>query len=114
MVTLSINGRVHQVDVRPDMPLLWVVRDVVGLTGTKFGCGMALCGACTVHLDGQPIRSCSRRAECADRGWRRSIAGRRYRPTEGLGQRKLLRGDGLLAPSLMGRGARILAVADNL
>src|SRR5207247_10867193 len=54
----SINGKDHTVDVPPDMPLLWVLRDVVGLTGTKFGCGMALCGACTVQLDGQPIRSC--------------------------------------------------------
>jgi isoquinoline 1-oxidoreductase alpha subunit len=58
MVTLNINGQAHQVDVPVDMPLLWVLRDVVGLTGTKFGCGMALCGACTVHLDGQPIRAC--------------------------------------------------------
>lgn len=55
---LTINGRKHQVDVPADMPLLWVLRDVVGLTGTKFGCGMSLCGACTVHLDGQAIRSC--------------------------------------------------------
>jgi isoquinoline 1-oxidoreductase subunit alpha len=55
---LTINGVVHQVDAPPDMPLLWVVRDLVGLTGTKFGCGMAQCGACTVHLDGAPIRSC--------------------------------------------------------
>lgn len=58
MVTLTINGKTHTVDVPPDMPLLWALRDVIGLTGTKFGCGMALCGACTVHLDGQPIRSC--------------------------------------------------------
>ena len=58
MVTLNINGTSHQVDVPPDMPVLWVLRDVVGLTGTKFGCGIAQCGACTVHLDGQPIRSC--------------------------------------------------------
>jgi len=58
VVTLNVNGKVHQVDVPPDMPVLWVLRDVMGLTGTKFGCGMALCGACTVHLDGQPIRSC--------------------------------------------------------
>jgi isoquinoline 1-oxidoreductase subunit alpha len=55
---LIINGRERQVDVPSDMPLLWVLRDVLGLTGTKFGCGMSLCGACTVHLDGQPIRSC--------------------------------------------------------
>ena len=58
MTTLNINGRDVTVDVPTDMPLLWALRDVVGLTGTKFGCGMALCGACTVHLDGQPIRSC--------------------------------------------------------
>jgi isoquinoline 1-oxidoreductase alpha subunit len=58
MVTLNINGQAHQVDVPVNMPLLWVLRDVVGLTGTKFGCGMALCVACTVHLDGQPIRAC--------------------------------------------------------
>src|SRR5882757_1546189 len=58
MATLNINGRDVTVDVPTDMPILWVLRDVVGLTGTKFGCGMALCGACTVQLDGQPIRSC--------------------------------------------------------
>jgi isoquinoline 1-oxidoreductase alpha subunit len=58
MVTLNINGRSHQLDIPDDMPLLWTIREAVGLTGTKFGCGMALCGACTVHLDGQPIRSC--------------------------------------------------------
>jgi isoquinoline 1-oxidoreductase alpha subunit len=58
-VSLRINGDTHQFDVPPDMPLLWVLRDVVGLTGTKFGCGVGACGACTVHLNGQPIRSCS-------------------------------------------------------
>ena len=58
MIKLSVNGRDTTLDVDPDMPLLWVLRDTLGLTGTKFGCGMALCGACTVHLDGQPIRSC--------------------------------------------------------
>jgi isoquinoline 1-oxidoreductase subunit alpha len=58
MMTLRINGLEHELDVPDDMPLLWVLRDVVGLTGTKFGCGVALCGACTVHLDGRPIRSC--------------------------------------------------------
>jgi len=58
MVTLNINGTDHQLDVADDMPLLWAIRDVVGLTGTKFGCGQALCGACTVHLDGVPVRSC--------------------------------------------------------
>lgn len=58
MIALNINGARREVDVPPDMPLLWVLRDVLGMTGTKFGCGMSLCGACTVHLDGQAIRSC--------------------------------------------------------
>ena len=58
MTILRINGKDHAVDVRSDMPLLWVLRDVIGLTGTKFGCGIAQCGACTVHLDGQAVRSC--------------------------------------------------------
>jgi isoquinoline 1-oxidoreductase alpha subunit len=58
MVTLQINGTSHTVDVPTDMPLLWVLRDVIGLTGTKFGCGIAACGACTVQVDGQAIRSC--------------------------------------------------------
>lgn len=57
-LTLSINGEGREVDVPEDMPLLWVLRDVVGFTGTKFGCGIAQCGACTVHLDGMPIRAC--------------------------------------------------------
>jgi len=57
-VELKINGQAHAVDVPTDMPLLWVLRDVLGMTGTKFGCGLSLCGACTVHLDGQAIRSC--------------------------------------------------------
>jgi isoquinoline 1-oxidoreductase alpha subunit len=58
MTTLNINGREESVSAPADTPLLWVLRDHVGLTGTKFGCGMALCGACTVHLDGAPVRSC--------------------------------------------------------
>jgi isoquinoline 1-oxidoreductase alpha subunit len=58
MVQLTINGQTHDVDVPPDMPLLWVLRDVIGLTGTKFGCGIAQCGACTVHVDGVALRSC--------------------------------------------------------
>lgn len=58
MIKLNVNGRDHTIDVRPDTPLLWVVRETFGLTGTKFGCGMAQCGACTVHLDGEAVRSC--------------------------------------------------------
>ncbi|HEX4635481.1 MAG TPA: (2Fe-2S)-binding protein [Rhizomicrobium sp.] len=58
MVTLNINGQSHDVNVSPDTPLLWALRDVLGMTGTKFGCGIAQCGACTVHLDGKPVRSC--------------------------------------------------------
>ena len=58
-ISLNINGQAYQVDVPPDMPLLWVIRDVVGLTGTKFGCGIAACGACTVHIDGVAVRSCA-------------------------------------------------------
>jgi isoquinoline 1-oxidoreductase alpha subunit len=56
---LMVNGQTYEVDVPPDMPLLWVIRDVIGLTGTKFGCGIAACGACTVHLDGVAVRSCA-------------------------------------------------------
>ena len=58
MTKLNVNGQTVEVDVEPDTPLLWVLRDTLGLTGTKFGCGMALCGACTVHLNGEPVRSC--------------------------------------------------------
>jgi isoquinoline 1-oxidoreductase alpha subunit len=58
MITLQLNGKTLQVDAAPDTPLLWVLRDHLGLTGTKFGCGVALCGACTVYLDGQPTRAC--------------------------------------------------------
>ena len=58
MVSLKINGEVRNADAPPDMPLLWVLRDILGLTGTKFGCGIAQCGACTVHIDGAPVRSC--------------------------------------------------------
>jgi isoquinoline 1-oxidoreductase subunit alpha len=57
-VKLTVNGKVHEVDAPPEMPLLWVLRDLLGLTGTKYGCGMAQCGACTVHLDGSAYRSC--------------------------------------------------------
>ena len=59
MITLTVNGRRHELDVEPETPLLWVIRDEIGLTGTKYGCGIAQCGACTVHLDGRAVRSCS-------------------------------------------------------
>jgi len=58
MIPLNINGSAHNVEVEPEMPLLWVLRDVLGMTGTKYGCGIAQCGSCTVHLDGNPVRSC--------------------------------------------------------
>ena len=77
MISLDVNGRRHDVDVSPEMPLLWVLRDTLGLTGTKFGCGMALCGACTVHVNGQPVRSCSTPASLA--------AGKKITTIEGLG-----------------------------
>jgi aerobic-type carbon monoxide dehydrogenase small subunit (CoxS/CutS family) len=68
MVSLNINGRRFDVDVEPETPLLWVLRDTIGLTGTKFGCGAAVCGACTVHVDGTPMRSCALRVDMlADR-----------------------------------------------
>ena len=75
-ITFTLNGTSQTVDVIPEMPLLWVLRDVIGLTGTKFGCGMSLCGACTVHLDGQPVRSCSMPVK--------SVAGKRVVTIEGL------------------------------
>jgi len=75
-VPLFINGKRRTVDADPAMPLLWVLRDVVGLTGTKFGCGIAQCGACTVHLDGAPVRSCSVPLSAA--------AGKRVTTIEGL------------------------------
>ena len=76
MVQLNINGRSQQVDVEPDTPLLWVIREQVGLTGTKYGCGVAQCGACTVHIDGEPVRSCSMAVSAA--------AGKRITTIEGL------------------------------
>jgi isoquinoline 1-oxidoreductase alpha subunit len=59
MISITVNGQRHEVDATPDTPLLWALRDHLGLTGTKFGCGAALCGACTVHIDGDAVRSCS-------------------------------------------------------
>ena len=58
MISLNVNGKNYSMDADPDMPLLWVIRDIVGLTGTKYGCGVAQCGACTVHLNGEAVRSC--------------------------------------------------------
>ena len=76
-INLDLNGRVVSVDVDPDTPLLWAIRDTVGLTGTKFGCGMAQCGACTVHLNGNPVRSCSTPLSAA--------TGKKVTTIEGLG-----------------------------
>ena len=76
MITLSLNGRDTRLDVDEDMPLLWVLRDIAGLTGTKYGCGMALCGACTVHLEGAPVRSCVTPV--------RAVSGKRVTTIEGL------------------------------
>ncbi len=81
MQTLLINGKSHHVDVEPDMPLLWVLRDVLDLTGTKFGCGKALCGACTVHLDGAAIRACVTPVTAA--------VGRRLTTIEAVGTTKI-------------------------
>ncbi|MFL6627635.1 MAG: (2Fe-2S)-binding protein [Burkholderiaceae bacterium] len=78
-VSLNVNGHVHKVDADPDTPLLWVLRDDIGLTGTKFGCGVAQCGACTVHLDGQPARSCVTPAT--------AVGGRKVTTIEGLQSR---------------------------
>jgi isoquinoline 1-oxidoreductase alpha subunit len=76
MITLNLNGRNTSVDVDADMPLLWVLRDILGLTGTKYGCGMALCGACTVHLEDQAVRSCVTPVS--------AVAGKRVMTIEGL------------------------------
>jgi isoquinoline 1-oxidoreductase subunit alpha len=75
VISLKINGKKFDVDVDPNMPLLWVLRDTLGLTGTKYGCGMALCGACTVHLNGVAIRSCTRRVSDAASGELTTIEG---------------------------------------
>ena len=75
-IQFTLNGKPQAVDVNPNMPLLWVLRDTLGMTGTKFGCGMALCGACTVHIDGQAIRSCVTPVS--------SVAGKKILTIEGL------------------------------
>jgi len=78
MITVKVNGKPYDVDVPPDMPMLWVLRDVIGLTGTKFGCGIAACGACTIQLDGQPIRTCVTPVS--------AIAGKSITTIEAIGQ----------------------------
>ena len=75
MISLTINGQSHNVDVEPDTPLLWAIRENVGLTGTKYGCGIAQCGSCTVHVDGVAMRSCSMPVSAA--------AGKRSPPSKG-------------------------------
>ena len=77
-ITLNINGKTHSVDIEPETPLLWVLRDNLGLTGTKFGCGIAACGACTIHIDGQPTRACQTAVS--------SAVGRQITTIEGLSQ----------------------------
>ena len=80
MISLEVNRKKYKVDVRPDTPLLWVIREALGLTGTKYGCGMALCGACTVHVDGEAIRSCVTPVS--------SVDGKRITTIEGIGKTK--------------------------
>jgi isoquinoline 1-oxidoreductase subunit alpha len=82
MVRLSINGKSHNADVEPDTPLLWVIRDTIGMTGTKYGCGIAQCGACTVHIDGVATRSCSVQVSDA--------VGKKITTIEGLAQNGVL------------------------
>ena len=76
MISFTVNGKAYKVDVAPDTPLLWVLRDTLGLTGTKYGCGLALCGACTVHVNGEPVRSCFTQVS--------QVAGRKITTIEGL------------------------------
>jgi len=82
MADLNVNGKTHEVDVDPNTPLLWVLRDTIGLTGTKYGCGIAQCGACTVHVDGIAMRSCSVPLS--------AVAGRQITTIEGLAQNGVL------------------------
>jgi len=78
MITLNVNGDSHTIDAPDDMPLLWALRDILGMTGTKFGCGLGLCGACTVHVDGDPIRSCILPLS--------AVTGKRVTTIEGVGK----------------------------
>jgi isoquinoline 1-oxidoreductase alpha subunit len=81
MITLDINGKATRLDADPDTPLLWALRDTLQMTGTKYGCGMGLCGACTVHLDGEPVRSCSTPLSAA--------AGKKVVTIEGVGRARV-------------------------
>jgi isoquinoline 1-oxidoreductase subunit alpha len=82
MISLTINGQTHNIDVEPDTPLLWAIRENVGLTGTKYGCGVAQCGSCTVHVDGVAMRSCATPAS--------AVAGKRITTIEGLADKGVL------------------------
>ncbi len=83
MIKLTVNGRSHTVDVEPEMPLLWVLRDRLSLLGTKYGCGISVCGACTVHVDGEPVRSCSLPVS--------AVVGKKIVTIEGLSEKGLHR-----------------------
>ena len=82
MISLTINGQAHNIDVEPDTPLLWAIRENAGLTGTKYGCGVAQCGSCTVHIDGVAVRSCSMPVSAA--------AGKRITTIEGIAENNVL------------------------
>jgi isoquinoline 1-oxidoreductase alpha subunit len=94
MITLNVNGKRVQADAEADTPLLWVLRDYLNMTGTKFGCGMALCGACTVHVDGQPTRSCTTPAS--------SVAGKKITTIEAIGATRV------------GKAVQVAWVAENV
>jgi isoquinoline 1-oxidoreductase alpha subunit len=82
MARLTVNGRQHNIDVEPDTPLLWVLRENIGLTGTKYGCGVAQCGSCTVHIDGEPVRACAMPVS--------AVEGKQITTIEGLAQNGVL------------------------
>src|SRR5437660_12405575 len=105
MIRLNVNGQAHELDADPEMPLLWAVRDLLGLTGTKYGCGQALCGACTVHLDGEAVRSCVTPISRA--------AGRKLTTIEGLENRALQDAWCELAgpPGGFGQAGRVMSAA---